>query len=606
MCGIFGFYLKKPDKLRSQEYINRFKSDLYNRGPDSFNYNSKDNSVIGISRLSIVDIYNETQPFFIKEINISVVFNGEIYNYKILRKLLISKGIEIKGNSEIEVIANLYKLYSEKFIDFIDGMFAIAILDHSKQSFILYRDPYGIKPIYWTLNEGDFAFSSDLSPLVTCFKKFELNSNAIHEYLFHGYCSSNTCIASNINKIPPSSFLKFEKNRVFTGKYHSFTKKKYTEDFDFSLNHIDSLLRKAVSAQITEEVPMGLMLSGGIDSSLLAQYLSLDKKLPRGVKAYSVRFLDKKMSNDYSYAENLASRLNLNHETINITSSQSLAFLEKAADNLDEPISDTGIIGTNIICQKSKADGVKVLISGTGADELFAGYIRHFRSGIFTAKFLSEMPYPIRLPFSKLFSIFNRSFSERISNPLSNYFLSVSGMPPDLLFKIINEPIRRLPFFSKYERGFSENYSLYFDQKYYLPDSLLAYTDKISMANSVEIRVPYLSKSLSPILFSYLDKSLKSKYSKPLLRKISSKYFNQDFFNRSKEGFDASVYNWPNKMLIYLLDYISDYGSQLNHIGIDIGPLKDSKDKFERGQNKNLIFSLFILTKWLVNKNFIK
>ena len=216
------------------------------------------------------------------------------------------------------------------------------------------------------------------------------------------------------------------------------------------------------------------------------------------------------------------------------------------------------------------------------------------------------MPYPIRLPFSKLFSIFNRSFSERISNPLSNYFLSVSGMPPDLLFKIINEPIRRLPFFSKYERGFSENYSLYFDQKYYLPDSLLAYTDKISMANSVEIRVPYLSKSLSPILFSYLDKSLKSKYSKPLLRKISSKYFNQDFFNRSKEGFDASVYNWPNKMLIYLLDYISDYGSQLNHIGIDIGPLKDSKDKFERGQNKNLIFSLFILTKWLVNKNFIK
>ena len=112
MCGIFGFYLKNSDEHRSQEYINRFKLDLFNRGPDSFNYNSRKNCVIGISRLSIVDIHNETQPFSIKEINITVVFNGEIYNYKNLRKLLLSKGIKLKGNSEIEVIANLYKLYS--------------------------------------------------------------------------------------------------------------------------------------------------------------------------------------------------------------------------------------------------------------------------------------------------------------------------------------------------------------------------------------------------------------------------------------------------------------------------------------------------------------
>ena len=148
MCGIFGFYLKNSDELRSQEYINRFKLDLFNRGPDSFNYNSKKNCVIGISRLSIVDIHNETQPFSIKEINITVVFNGEIYNYKNLRKLLLSKGVKLKGNSEIEVIANLYKLYSEKFVDFLDGMFAIAILDHRKQRFVLYRDTYGIKTIY--------------------------------------------------------------------------------------------------------------------------------------------------------------------------------------------------------------------------------------------------------------------------------------------------------------------------------------------------------------------------------------------------------------------------------------------------------------------------
>ena len=186
MCGIFGFYLKNSDELRSQEYINRFKLDLFNRGPDSFNYNSKKNCVIGISRLSIVDIHNETQPFSIKEINITVVFNGEIYNYKNLRKLLLSKGVKLKGNSEIEVIANLYKLYSEKFVDFLDGMFAIAILDHRKQSFVLYRDPYGIKRIYLSLNRGDFAFSSDLSPLIICFNNSQINNNALHEYLFHG------------------------------------------------------------------------------------------------------------------------------------------------------------------------------------------------------------------------------------------------------------------------------------------------------------------------------------------------------------------------------------------------------------------------------------
>ena len=246
------------------------------------------------------------------------------------------------------------------------------------------------------------------------------------------------------------------------------------------------------------------------------------------------------------------------------------------------------------------------MISGTGADELFGGYMRHFTSGIFTSKYLSEIPYPIRQPISKFFSIFNCSFSKRISDPLLNYFLSVSGMPSDLLFKIIKDPIRGLPFFSKYQRGFSRNYSLYFDQKFYLPDSLLAYTDKVSMSNSVEIRVPYLCKSLAPILFLYLDKTFKSKFSKPLLRKISLKYFNKEFFNRSKEGFDASVYSWPDEIIAYLLDYIYDYSSQLNLIGIDIKPLINSKENFVRGYNRNMIFSLYILTRWLVNKNFIK
>ena len=158
-----------------------------------------------------------------------------------------------------------------------------------------------------------------------------MNTNAIHEYLFHGYCSSNNCIASNIYKIPPSSYLKFEKNRVLTGKYNSFTHNKYIEDFNFSIDNIDSLLRKTVSDQIAQEVPMGIMLSGGIDSSLLAKYLSLDKKLPPNIKAYSVRFLDKESSNDYTYAESLSNQLNLNHETISVNSFQSLEFLENAA-----------------------------------------------------------------------------------------------------------------------------------------------------------------------------------------------------------------------------------------------------------------------------------
>ncbi|MBO6971810.1 MAG: asparagine synthase (glutamine-hydrolyzing) [Prochlorococcus marinus CUG1431] len=606
MCGIFGYFLKTPNEYRSQEYVSRFKLDLYNRGPDSFHYKSREGCVIGISRLSIVDISHETQPFSIDEINITVVFNGEIYNYKSLRDHLSSKGIKLLGYSEIEVIANLYKLYSEKFINFLDGMFAIAILDHKKQSFIIFRDPYGIKPIYWTLNNGDFAFSSDLTPLISCFTENKLNTNAIHEYLFHGYCSSNTCIASNIHKVPPSSYLKFEKNRVITGKYNSFTQNKYIDDFEVSVDNIDFLLKESISEQIAEEVPMGVMLSGGIDSSLLAKYLSLDKKLPKKIKSYSVRFLDKKLSNDFSYAERLAKELKLDHETITINSIQALEILQNTAYSLDEPIADSGIIGTNIICQKSKEDSVKVLISGTGADELFGGYMRHFTPSIFTSKYLSEMPYAIRFPMSKFFSIFNRSFSERISDPLLNYFLAVSGMPSDLLFKIIRDPIRGLPFFSKYQKDFSKNYSLYFDQKFYLPDSLLAYTDKVSMANSVEIRVPYLCKSLSPILFLYLNESFKTKYSKPLLRKISSKYFNKEFFNRSKEGFDASVYSWPNEVISYLLNYIRDYSVQLNYIGIDIKPLINAKENFVRGYNRNLIFSLFILTKWLVNKNFIK
>ncbi len=602
MCGIFGFILKDNYHDDKEIFINKFKSSLYLRGPDSFKYKSINETVIGISRLSIVDITHETQPFFLENHEITAVFNGEIYNYKNLRKLLLSKGIKLKTSSEIEVITNLYGIYKEKFVDYLEGMFAIAIYEHKKSCFKLFRDPYGIKPLYWTFQNGSFAFSSNLTSLINCFGNSDLDINAIQEYLFHGYCSSNSCIALNFNKLPPSCCLQFYDNIVLIKKYKSFIDKEYKSNFDFSTSNIESLLKDSVSEQISNEVPMGIMLSGGVDSSLIAKYLSSDNLRPSNIKSYSVRFLDKLNSQDYSYAEELAHTLNLNHSTININSEDSILQLEKASINLDEPIADTGIIGTNIICEKAKSDGVKVLLSGTGADELFAGYFRHFYPQNFSSQFFSELPKIIRTPISKLISILKPSVGKRLYDPLTNYFLSTSAMPIDLLELIIKEPIRRKPFFSKYEKFMPENFSLYLDQKYYLPDSLLAYTDKISMSNSIEVRVPYLSKSLSPNLFKYLKQRARLIHTKPLIRGISKIYFQDEFFKRKKEGFDASIHHWPSSTIKKLLHYISDYSDKFLEIGLDIRPLQNEQIFCSTGYYKNLIFSLYILNKWLVNQ----
>lgn len=605
MCGIFGYYLNDSNSEKNHNFIKKFKTELYQRGPDSFKYNIFNQFVIGISRLSIVDISNQTQPWELNN-HITLVFNGEIYNYKYLRSFLKKKGIKLKSFSEVEVLAQLYYLYSDGFVDLIDGMYAIALFDQRDKSFSLFRDPYGIKPLYWTMQNGNFAFSSNLNSLMNCFGSLNLDLNALQEYLFHGYCSSSACIASNINKLGPSSFLKFKNNKVYTSIYESFTQKKNAANFEYSPESIDHLIANTVSEQIAEEVPMGIMLSGGIDSSLLAKHLSLNKNCPSNIKTYSVQYLDKNNSKDSLYAKKLSEELKFNHETITISSKELPYCLEKASNNLDEPISDTGIIGTNIICEKSRIDGVKVLLSGTGADELFAGYFRHFSMGFYNSKYFSELYYPIRYPISKLASIFNPSLSARISNPLANYFLSVSGMSADILNNIIINPITRWPFFSKYQKNYPINYSLFLDQKFYLPDSLLAYTDKISMANSIEIRVPYLSKSLSPLLFSYLNNKEKSRITKPLLRKVSEKYFKKEFYKRYKEGFDASVYSWPNHLILNLLNYILDYKVKLFEIGIDLKPLTTKKSNLSISYNRNLIFSLYILTKWLVRNGFFK
>ena len=242
------------------------------------------------------------------------------------RSSLIAEGIKFRSNSEIEVIAYLYKLHREKFVDYLDGMYAIAIYDNNNASFNIFRDPYGIKPLYWTFQEGVFAFSSNLTSLIKCFGNKGIDFNSVQEYLFHGYCSSNTCIASNYHKLSPSSHLKFQDNVVITSHFESFIDKKRINDFNFSESNIDFLIKKSVSQQISHEVPMGIMLSGGIDSSLLANYLASDVGRPEKIKSYSIKYLDKIKSRDSFYAEDLARNLNLEHRTIKIDQKSQCIF----------------------------------------------------------------------------------------------------------------------------------------------------------------------------------------------------------------------------------------------------------------------------------------
>ena len=371
MCGIVGFTGKKDLKK-----LDVLLSTIEHRGRDErvVDYVSQIN--LGMNRLSINDLRINIFPFKYKKY--TLIFNGEIYNYSNLKNKLIKKKVELKTSCDAEVILPLYDIYGIDFLKYIEGMFALAIVDENKKTVILARDRMGEKPLYYSSCDDNLVFASEMKVLMKYFgKSMEIDNKKIGEYFYNGFVSDGGTVIKNINKIPAAHYLIYdlEKKLLELKKYWSPEIKKINENEKYLIEKLDKLIEESVNERLLSDVPVGCFLSGGVDSSLIAYFAS--KRL-KNMSVFSVSFPGQEAHDEIKYATLVAKKLGVKQEIIECNSENVRELIGNIGKLIDEPIADMAVILTYLLAKKAR-ESIKVVLTGEGADELFGGYDRYRR-----------------------------------------------------------------------------------------------------------------------------------------------------------------------------------------------------------------------------------
>ena len=510
MCGISGIFNFNNFPVKDYN-IKKINDSISHRGYDSSKIliGSKDSSFstyCGISiahrRLSIIDLSeNGDQPMFNSSKKLCIVYNGEIYNAQVLRKRFIGLGYKFKSKCDTEVIIAGYEILGEKILNELNGMFSFAIWNESEKSLFCARDPFGVKPFYYYFDNNKFIFSSESRAINSVLNK-RINDDAYRSYLMMNYVPGELSIFDRIKKLNKGTYIK-----IFAdGK---FTKKKYWNlndeilktdySFDESSKLIESKLKNSIKYQLTSDVPVGIFLSGGFDSGLIT---ALSKDYMDKINTYTVSFDDKNQISEAEIAYQLSLKYSTNHHERQINSNEIISLLDQTLKSLNEPVADSAIVPSYFLSKCAAEDGVKVILSGTGGDEIFAGYERYYGFN-FKRNLFNKTPNFIKKILSNFF-INNILTKKRFKTKTLDLILSTGGSS-NILPQLFSSTNEFKSFIEKFLNNFipqidSDLPDLYskmkFDLDLYLPDSLLSFLDQVTMANTIEGRVPYLDKEL--------------------------------------------------------------------------------------------------------------
>lgn len=566
MCGILGQINKNSpvDAIPFEEALNA----LYKRGPDDAGIFIKDNIGLGHRRLSIVDLSQAgRQPMFNQKGDIAIIFNGEIYNYLNLRSQVESEFLW-QSRTDTEVLLHLYEKKGQKMVNDIEGMFAFCIMDFEKGVATFARDHFGKKPLYYFHDENTFCFASEIKALLKLpevKEHLKVDYMSLVKYLFYGYVPSPNSIFSKIKKLPPATTLQFDfKNWEIINEHifwslENVQPKKFEKEADL-LSEIEVLLKASVKKRLMADVPLGVFLSGGVDSSLISYYLS---QVSTEVNSFSVCYKGYKDADESVYAERVAKKLGINYNLCYFEDSLVQENFLEMLNYLDEPMADPAIIPLFYVSKFAK-DKITVALSGDGGDEIFAGYPKY------KAQNIIEKTKPFNFPLS-LFKGFFRSdggmykILDNLRNPYwVRQFVFGSGSfsvgeTLELLkiegLDLADVFVESKGYFDMFSHKDVINKSLYLDCKIQLPDWYLVKGDRATMATSLEMRNPFLDKNLAEFMFSVPgDLKQKKGTSKYLLKKIASKYFDKDIIYRPKKGFGVPLDKWIRKDLYDLFN----------------------------------------------------
>lgn len=557
MCGICGFISRNTittDQLR------QMNDTMYHRGPDDHGeeiYPASDGYTVGLAqrRLSILDLSElGHQPMHSKDKRVTVVYNGEIYNFNEIKEEL--QDYAFCSSCDTEVIIAAYLKWGISCVDRFNGMFAIALFDRDSQNLYLIRDRIGKKPLYYWLNDGNLIFASELKPIMVCpGVDRKIRTEIISRYLYHQYINAPDTIFEDIYKLEPGMILQFNTGKISTWKYWD-AKKVYHEkrraevsDYAQAKEELKELLNRSVKMRMIADVPLGTFLSGGYDSSMITAIAQSQSEQP--VKTYSIGFNEGKY-NEAKFAKEVAKHLGTNHTELYINEKEMLDLVDSIAKYYDEPFADSSQIPTMLVSALARQD-VTVVLSGDGGDEFFCGYNAYDKVGqAQKLDFLGELTYRAcnlpgikkadilqKMPFKVRIVAANRNKETKTQFGASSYLETSNNMVKG----------DKIPILYQVESGYQEkNWQerrMLLDMDTYLPGDILCKVDRASMKYSLEARCPILDKDVME--YSYrLPHSFKYNrgVKKRILKDIAYDYIPKELLDRPKVGFGVPLDKW--------------------------------------------------------------
>jgi asparagine synthase (glutamine-hydrolysing) len=615
MCGICGQLKIASDEPVNQETIRRMARTMFHRGPDDEGYFFDRSLGFGFRRLSIIDLAGGHQPMADAEESVWLVFNGEIYNYRELRAELESHGHKFRTNSDTEVIIHGYKQWGNDVFNHLNGMFGVAIWDVKKRKLVVARDAMGIKLIYYRLADGQLNFGSEIRPVLAADdSRPQVDPVAVNLFLRFRYTPSPLTIFSGVRKLAPGSMLVVENGKCREERWYNFRPEPFAKmpSDSEATEQLFQLYRGAVKRHLLADVPVGILLSGGLDSGLL---LALMNEHGHDWPAYTVGYGKKFADDELVDAAETASLLGARHHQVMLDQEEFEKALPNIVRFLEEPVAASSVVPMYFVCQRARQD-VKVALIGQGPDELFGGYNRHL--GVHYGSFWRGLPGGVQaLAASLVASLPRNEMLKRgvqslgVTDRLERYQNVFSLVPGERVNHLFRDHLGQVSGLVDYWQSLAPQmekldelggFSL-LEIRSSLPDELLMYADKLSMAHSLEARVPYLDRTVVEYT-QRLDASFKVRRGerKWLHRRVCEKFLPPQILKRKKRGFAVNVVDdWFNRSATGKISELLLDEHSLMYAVLQPQPVKKLLEEHQsrRQDNHKLLFSLVMFEQWL-------
>ncbi len=568
MCGITGIFAFNQVGRFNMINLSKATSALENRGPDNHGLFNDEMVGLGHRRLSIIDTSIEAnQPMTDNFGRYKLIFNGEIYNYKNLKSQLSSNGVSFTNDSDTEVLLYLLIKEGAACLSKLNGFFAFAFYDTLEKTLLIARDRYGIKPLHIYQNEDKVLFASEIKSLLAYGIDKKLNFNALHNYLQLNYLPSEVSMIEGVRKLKPAHYAVIKDGSIEEHCYYQINSAIENKPFNESKSDFKKILEQSVIDRLVSDVPLGAFLSGGVDSSVIS---AIAAKQVDKLQTFSIGYKDEAYFDETKYANQVAEHIGSQHNVFKLTNDDLFGHLFDMLDYLDEPFADSSALAVYILSKETKKH-VTVALSGDGADELFAGYNKH--EAIY--KMLNAgAKEKLVSSFSGLWSLLPKSRNNALTNTFRqlNRFAKAAKMSSadrywawaaigdaqyatSLIKSDHVQNTQQWNPFNQLAKNETVNDTLLADVNLVLPGDMLTKVDLMSMANSLEVRVPFLDHRVVDFAFNLpIESKINASDRKRIIKETFSSYVPKGLFNRKKHGFEVPLLGWLRNELNSLIE----------------------------------------------------